>query len=1354
MKILTKNFGVQGMTCNSCVNSIEQKINTIPGVEWIKVSLENKSADIEYNSDLISDTELAEKIEEMGYEVCINEPDLQRMSVIVKGMTCITCVRKIESNVLSYAAVKSIKVSLENRFAKIIYDSKQINLNEICKIICQLSFIAEPLLLNVLNEAFVKINVEGMTCNSCVRSIEDNVGSKPGVNKISVSLSDEIASIWYNPSITSSEKLKDIIYDMGFGTLIGEVVDSKDKPQFVVLDIQTVSGVDWSIEDLDQLFHCDGVVSVQTTSNLKHVTVYYMPNLTSPNDIMNSIQSMGFICNELNVDSVDDLPSTKQFLKSSKIIENGISEKKEKCSDNTEMYFDVEKGLEKCFIRVNGMTCASCVAAIERNVIKVEGIHRVLVGLMAQKAEVKYDPAYILPSNIAAAISDLGYPSTVLDDVSTEYGELNLHIGGMTCSSCVHKIETAVGKCPGIISASVALATQQGHFKFDSEITGPRNIIDSIKSLGFDAYPLSDHTRDAGFFFQKEEVRKWRNSFFLSLIFGLPSMVVMMYFMGLRMSGMGEKLCCVIPGLSTENLFLFLLATPVQFYGGRYFYVQAYKALKHCMANMDVLIMLATTIAYFYSVAALLYFMIVEADHSPKTFFETPPMLLIFISLGRWLEHIAKGKTSEALAKLLSLQATEATLVEIDEEGQILHEKQIDVELVQRGDILKVVPGAKIPVDGRVAFGNSMADESLITGESLPVPKRPNSQVIAGSVNQNGVLLIVATHIGKDTTLAQIVKLVEEAQTSKAPIQQLADKIAGYFVPVVVAVSVITLIGWIIAGYLSIESVRNYHKKHKEDATDSEITFQFAFQCALTVLAIACPCSLGLATPTAVMVGTGVGAVNGILIKGAEALELAHKIKCVLFDKTGTITRGVPVMTRISIFVDQNVFSLGKILAITGTAEANSEHPIAAAITSFVKQALQTEAFGKCEDFAAVPGCGLRCKVSNIQHMLAEESQVENLVGSNNRKSTISLNFRDEVIENVFIDRKRYNSPQHNASNLAAELIQNLNVTDSQDTNHVYTVLVGNREWMVRNGLHVSEAVDTIMNDHEEKGHTAVLCAIDGILVCMMAVADTIKPEAHLAVYTLKKMGLDVILLTGDNKKTAAAIARQVGISRVFAEVLPSHKVMKIQQLQEKGLKVAMVGDGVNDSPALAKADVGIAIANGTDVAVEAADVVLIRNDLLDVVGAIDLSNRTVKRIRYNFIFASMYNIIGIPLAAGVFRPWGLVLKPWMGSAAMAASSVSVVCSSLLLKLYKKPTKEKLTTPAYQEVLHKTNLHALENGDDISIHRGLDDIEIPEPKGSIKSNNLSFIMNFVPGNKAKAKLESQEMETFIGSEDV
>lgn len=1357
-------LGIKGMTCSSCVNTIEKNIGCVDGVRSIKVSLETESAEIEFNEDEISDVQLAEKIEDMGFDVLLPNSDLvyEHVAIRVNGMTCSSCVHNIEANVAIHSSIKSVKVSLDERLARVVYSAKDTNPESICKVICDLGFEASLFHLESLHNCTAKIRVEGMTCQSCVMNIEDFIGSKRGVLSIKVSLTEKLATVIFNPSVTTAAELQEMIDDMGFiATLLEESGAEETELNYVAVKLHSETSR-WSPEHENMLFHFHGVISIKTLSGASCFYIYFLPSVISKKDILNKIQTMGYDCSETEESDVPDPPTTKSATVLSRNM-NGIGNRKpEPPNKISDLMISLDEEPEKCFLRVTGMTCASCVAAIERHVMKIEGVQQVLVALMAQKAEIKYDPAYILPSQLASAVSDLGYPSTVIDDVSAEYGELDLHIGKMTCSSCVHKIETTVTKCPGVVSASVALATQQGHFKFDPEVTGPRDIISTIKRLGFDAYPLSDRSRDAGYLLQKEEVRRWRNSFFLSLVFGLPSMVVMMYFMFIKMSHHKENMCCLVPGLSSENLFLFLLATPVQFFGGRYFYIQAYRALKHRMANMDVLIMLATTIAYFYSVGALLYFIVVGADHSPKTFFETPPMLLIFISLGRWLEHIAKGKTSEALAKLMSLQATEATLVQMKSDGQITNERQIDVELVQRGDVLKVIPGSKIPVDGRVLFGTSMADESLITGESLPVPKSPNSHVIGGSVNQNGMLLIVATHIGKDTTLAQIVKLVEEAQTSKAPIQQLADRIAGYFVPVVVTVSLITLIGWVVAGYHSIDTVKSFHKKHIEHATNSEITFQFAFQCALTVLAIACPCSLGLATPTAVMVGTGVGALNGILIKGAEALETAHKIKCVLFDKTGTITRGVPIVTCISIFVEENVCSLAKLLALIGTAEANSEHPIAAAITTFVKKALKAESFGKCEDFAAVPGCGLRCKVSNIEHMMESVEDVELLV----RRSPRKKNSRTEDdMEAVVIERQKISASRFDvAKNFATNLLQNIDDTDTgrnEDfVNQKYQVLVGNREWMNRNGLTVPEDVDKIMKDREEKGQTAVLCAIDDVLICMMAVADTVKPEAHLTVHTLKKMGLDVILLTGDNKKTAAAIARQVGISRVFAEVLPSHKVMKIQQLQDKGLKVAMVGDGVNDSPALAKADVGIAIANGTDVAVEAANVVLVRNDLLDVIGAIDLSNTTVRRIRYNFIFASMYNLIGIPLAAGVFRPWGIILKPWMGSAAMAASSVSVVCSSLLLKLYKKPTRQKLETPAYREVLNKTLLHSAAEGDDISVHRGLSDDGYPEPRGSLRSANFSYIMNFISGTKPQIKKDklldpdSQEVEMCLAEEHV
>lgn len=1349
LNILT--VSIEGMTCQSCVNTIQDNLSSKLGVKKVKVSLENNQADIIFDTDITSSVELISAIEDMGFKAWIsnNSSNIRSISIHIEGMTCNSCVKNIEECISEIEGVEKIKVSLVEKSANIIFDITLTNQEILCSKIEEMGFITSlpiPKGFPYNQVVTVHIYIEGMTCHSCVRNIEDNIKSIAGVLNIDVSLENKFALIEYNPSLIKAEQLRTKINDMGFeASLSKSNMHATNRICVCVVLIEGMTCMSCVKNIESNISVIPGVVNVQVSLDNCSGQIQYNQNVISAQEFIDRIETMGFKCKVISDSSQTNNVLPNQTLSQKNKIQNqsrdeinlGIVDTRN-ANKSKSIAIPAITGsddLEKCYLRVTGMTCASCVAAIERHLMKVEGVHCVLVALMAQKAEVKFDPAYIMPSQIANIVSELGYPSTILDDFSSQYGEVELLIKGMTCASCVHSIESNILKLQGVVSAMVALSTQRGQFKFDPEVTGPRDIIEAIRDLGFDASPLMDCTRDASYLSQKEEVRKWRNSFFFSLVFCIPAMAVMMYFMGLRMSRGKIDLCCVVPGLSAENLFLFLLATPVQFIGGRYFYIQAYRALRHKMANMDVLIMLATNIAYFYSVSVLIYFMITKAHYSPKTFFETPPMLLVFISLGRWLEHIAKGKTSEALAKLMSLQATEATLVKLNNAEQIIYENQIDVELIQRGDILKVVPGAKIPVDGRVIFGTSMADESLITGESLPVPKRPGCQVIGGSINQNGLLLISATHIGKDTTLAQIVKLVEEAQTSKAPIQHLADKIAGYFVPGVVFVSVVTLLGWIIVGYHYIEIIKSYHMNHKDDMPESEIILQFAFQCALTVLSIACPCSLGLATPTAVMVGTGVGALNGILIKGAEPLETAHRVKCIIFDKTGTITHGVPVMTRINIFVEEQICSLAKLLSLVGTAEANSEHPIAVAITKFVKETLQIETFGKCEDFSAVPGCGLRCKISNIDHMLKAAEETEHLINAKNDFKQNNRNLSGElIIGDVIVEcGSANNSPRRNAANLANTLLKTLGESKNDD-NRVYQVLIGNREWMNRNGLNVSEEINSIMNDQEEKGQTAVLCAVDGILICMMAVADTVKPEAHLAVYTLKKMGLDVILLTGDNKKTAAAIARQVGIGRVFAEVLPSHKVMKIQQLQERGLKVAMIGDGVNDSPALAKADVGIAIANGTDVAVEAADVVLIRNDLLDVVGAIDLSNKTVRRIRLNFLFASMYNLIGIPVAAGVFLPWGLILKPWMGSAAMAASSVSVVCSSLLLKLYKKPVRKHLETSEYQDVLRKTELH-LSQLDNISIHRGLDDIEMPEPKGSLISNSLSHLISLVPSGE-------------------
>ncbi|OQV16309.1 Copper-transporting ATPase 1 [Hypsibius exemplaris] len=966
-------------------------------------------------------------------------------------------------------------------------------------------------------------------------------------------------------------------------------------------------------------------------------------------------------------------------------------------------------------IAIGGMTCASCVNSIEGGMKKVEGIYNASVTLTTGRGRFVFNPKLITPEKIAEEVEDMGFDASVIGEHQTYSMErteesADLMISGMTCSSCVHTIESAVAELPGLLSVSVALSLSKGHFKFDPNKTNIRKIKEAIEDLGFEVTLPSkvnfDHQKE-----HREAIRKWLHSFLWSLIFGVPCMTIMMVFMSRHSRKIHDE--DLIPGLSLENLLLFLTSTPVLIFGGRLFFIQAYKALKHRAANMDVLIALATSISYAYSLAMVIIAMSLRLK-SPMVFFDTPPMLLMFISLGRWLEHKAKSKTSEALAKLRSYQAVEAILCEMDKNGLITSEQSIEIEMVQRSDILKVLPGAKIPVDGIVVSGLSSVDEALITGEAMPVPKHPGDVVIGGSINQTGVLILRATHVGQDTALAQIARLVEEAQTNKAPIQKYADKIAGYFVPMIISVSMITVIAWIIVGYVNPKAIddsmmadhgtfmgtkspvvthhpmtqadrihaammgvhntstnEDPHTKHPSgtlmESMDEKI-FEFAFRCALSVLAIACPCALGLATPTAVMVGTGIGALNGILIKGGEPLEIVETIKTIVFDKTGTLTKGKPQMTKVCLFVDHSLCSIGKLLALVGTAEGSSEHPIAVAITSFVKDTLEIETFATCSEFIAAVGYGLTCKVSGIEPLIDRYEEKDRL--------KISIASPDMTLSGVVVER--------------LPLLENRSrgpspVDSPAQAPQVYTVLVGNRDWMRQNGMDVSEDVDQKMMEQERKGHTAVLVAIDGVVTGMLAVADAVKPEARLAVYTLQKMGLDVFMLTGDNRRTAEAIAAEVGIkkNRIQAEVLPSQKAEKIKRLQRKDRKVAMVGDGINDTPALAQADVGIAIGSGTDVAVEAAQIVLISNDLIDVVAALLLSKKTVRRIRINFMFAIIYNLIGIPIAAGALRPLGLAIDPWMGAAAMALSSVSVVTSSLMLKTFRKPTRRDLETSEY-----------------------------------------------------------------------
>nr|AAI41396.1 Atp7a protein [Mus musculus] len=1297
---------VEGMTCHSCTSTIEGKVGKLQGVQRIKVSLDNQEATIVFQPHLITAEEIKKQIEAVGFPAFIKKQpkylklgaiDVERLKntpvkssegsqqkspsypsdsttmFTIEGMHCKSCVSNIESALSTLQYVSSIVVSLENRSAIVKYNASLVTPEMLRKAIeaispgqYRVSIASEvestasspsssslqKMPLNIVSQPLTQeavININGMTCNSCVQSIEGVISKKPGVKSIHVSLANSTGTIEFDPLLTSPETLREAIEDMGFDAALP--ADMKE-PLVVIAQ-----------------------PSLETP---------LLPSSNEPENVMTSVQN-------------------------------------------------------KCYIQVSGMTCASCVANIERNLRREEGIYSVLVALMAGKAEVRYNPAVIQPRVIAEFIRELGFGAMVMENAGEGNGILELVVRGMTCASCVHKIESTLTKHKGIFYCSVALATNKAHIKYDPEIIGPRDIIHTIGSLGFEA-SLVKKDRSANHLDHKREIKQWRGSFLVSLFFCIPVMGLMVYMMVMdhhlatlhhnqnmsneEMINMHSAMFLerqILPGLSIMNLLSLLLCLPVQFCGGWYFYIQAYKALKHKTANMDVLIVLATTIAFAYSLVILLVAMFERAKVNPITFFDTPPMLFVFIALGRWLEHIAKGKTSEALAKLISLQATEATIVTLNSENLLLSEEQVDVELVQRGDIIKVVPGGKFPVDGRVIEGHSMVDESLITGEAMPVAKKPGSTVIAGSINQNGSLLIRATHVGADTTLSQIVKLVEEAQTSKAPIQQFADKLSGYFVPFIVLVSIVTLLVWIIIGFQNFEIVETYFPGYNRSISRTETIIRFAFQASITVLCIACPCSLGLATPTAVMVGTGVGAQNGILIKGGEPLEMAHKVKVVVFDKTGTITHGTPVVNQVKVLVESNKISRNKILAIVGTAESNSEHPLGAAVTKYCKKELDTETLGTCTDFQVVPGCGISCKVTNIEGLLHKS----NLKIEENNIKNASLVQIDAINEQ---------------SSTSSSMIIDAHLSNAVNTQQ-YKVLIGNREWMIRNGLVISNDVDESMIEHERRGRTAVLVTIDDELCGLIAIADTVKPEAELAVHILKSMGLEVVLMTGDNSKTAQSIASQVGITKVFAEVLPSHKVAKVKQLQEEGKRVAMVGDGINDSPALAMANVGIAIGTGTDVAIEAADVVLIRNDLLDVVASIDLSRKTVKRIRINFVFALIYNLVGIPIAAGVFLPIGLVLQPWMGSAAMAASSVSVVLSSLFLKLYRKPTYDN-----YE--LHPRSHTGQRSPSEISVHVGIDDTSRNSPRLGL----LDRIVNYSRASINSLLSDKRSLNSVVTSE--
>uniref|UniRef100_A0A673SQH1 P-type Cu(+) transporter n=1 Tax=Suricata suricatta TaxID=37032 RepID=A0A673SQH1_SURSU len=926
-------------------------------------------------------------------------------------------------------------------------------------------------------------------------------------------------------------------------------------------------------------------------------------------------------------------------------------------------------------IGISGMTCQSCVKSIEGRISNLKGVVSIKVSLEQGSATVNYEPSVLSLPQVCRHIEDMGFEASVMEGKAASWPSrsssaleavVKLRVEGMTCQSCVSSIEGRLGKLQGVVRVRVSLGTQEAVITYQPYLIQPQDLRDHVNDMGFEAViknrvvPVSLGPIDIGRLQRtnpKTPLTSGNQNLNNSETLGHQGGHVAT--LQLRVDGMHCKSCVLnieenigqLPGVQSIHVSLESRIAHVQFDPARVTPGALQRAIEALPpGNFKVSL----------PDGAAGSGMDDRLSQSPAPA-PTPGAQV-------------QGAGSTAVLAITGM--TCASCVQSIEGLLSRREgvRQVSVSLAEGTGVVLYDPSVTNPEELQAAVEEMGFEASVISGEAMPVTKKPGSTVIAGSINAHGSVLINATHVGNDTTLAQIVKLVEEAQMSKAPIQQLADRFSGYFVPFIIIISTLTLVVWIIIGFIDFGVVQKYFPTPNKHISQTEVVIRFAFQTSITVLCIACPCSLGLATPTAVMVGTGVAAQNGILIKGGKPLEMAHKIKTVMFDKTGTITHGVPKVMRVLLLVDVATLPLRKVLAVVGTAEASSEHPLGVAVTKYCKEELGTETLGYCTDFQAVPGCGIGCKVRGVEGILAH--------GGHQQGKQAALS--------------------NGVSGVPEE-------TDA--TPQTFSVLIGNREWMRRNGLTISSDISDTMTDHEMKGQTAILVAIDGVLCGMIAIADAVKQEAALAVHTLKSMGVDVVLITGDNRKTARAIATQVGINKVFAEVLPSHKVAKVQELQNEGKKVAMVGDGVNDSPALARADVGIAIGTGTDVAIEAADVVLIRNDLLDVVASIHLSKRTVWRIRLNLVLALIYNLIGIPIAAGVFMPVGIVLQPWMGSAAMAASSVSVVLSSLQLKCYKKPDLQRYEAQAQGRMKPLT-------ASQVSVHIGMDDRRWDSPRAT------------------------------------
>ncbi|KAL5340827.1 E1-E2 ATPase-domain-containing protein [Aspergillus crustosus] len=1084
--------------------------------------------------------------------------------------------------------------------------------------------------------ATTTVSVDGMTCGACTSAVEGAFKGVDGAGEVSVSLMMGRAVIHHDPTLISPEKVAEMIEDCGFDAAVlstdsssitnQTASGSKAQETSVATTTLAVEGMTCgactsAVEG--GLAETPGVRSVSVSLLSERAVVEHDLSTISADQIVDIIEDRGF---------------------GARVLETSTPQSGSRDSQDI---MDPSSQSMVTTVAIDGMTCGACTSSVQAAFDRVDGLIQFNISLLAERAIITHRPDTLTSQLIITLIEDAGFDAKVISEVPSHSQKVNisrvtLDLHGLRDANAAAALEDNLIHKPGVTSASVTMGNSRIAISYDTSVIGVRAIVGAIESDGYNALLMDSDDNNAQLesLAKTKEVLEWKRAFLVSVSFAVPVFLINMILpMYLPIIDFGKFR--LIPGLYIGEVACLLLTIPVQFGIGKRFYVSSYKSLKHRAPTMDVLVMLGTSAAFFYSVFTMVVAVCMEPHKRPSTVFDTSTMLITFITLGRWLENRAKGQTSAALSRLMSLAPSMTTIyedpiaaeklaekwakVDLGEQkpssssgGPTVGHRVIPTELIEVGDIIILRPGDKVSADGIVIWGETYVDESMITGEALPIHKTKGSMVIAGTVNGTSAVDFKVIRTGKDTQLSKIVKLVQDAQTSRASIQRMADIVAGYFVPTIISLGLITFFGWMFVSHM----LPNPPKIFAVEEGGGKV--MVCLKLCISVIVFACPCALGLSTPTAVMVGTGVGATQGILVKGGAVLESATKVTHVVFDKTGTLTTGKMSVAEAKLEPQwtSNDWRRRHWWLIVGLAEMNSEHPIGKTIYSAARDASghpgESGLPGSLGDFDACVGKGISALVEPAS---------------------------------------------------SAEHIR-------------YRVLIGNPAFLSSNSITVPENASRVPGapgpKNAQVGITQIHVAIDGQFAGTILLQDTVKITAAAAVAALHRMGISTSMITGDAHAAAMSIAQAVGIptETVHASVSPSDKQSIIASLQENGERVAMVGDGINDSPALATASVGIALASGTDVAMEAADIVLMRpDDLLSVPASLALSRSVFTRIKLNLIWACAYNVIGLPFAMGLFLPFGgIMLPPMAAGAAMALSSVSVVVSSLLLKFWKRPS--------------------------------------------------------------------------------